>query len=123
MSKDAVEHYKKKLLRHVDDSEKVLYCLKKLDAAHVTIEILQDTEVGKVVNKLKKNPEATKEVIEASKALVSKWKEFVQNEEEDGQTALVSEVSFLTSSGSRQRVKFISIVMQYKTCCSTIHVK
>ena len=46
-----------------------------------------------------------------------------QNEEEDGQTALVSEVSFLTSSGSRQRVKFISIVMQYKTCCSTIHVK
>jgi len=91
MSKDAVEHYKKKLLRHVDDSDKVLYCLKKLDAAHVTIEILQDTEVGKVVNKLKKNPEATKEVIEASKALVSKWKEFVQNEEEDGQTALVSE--------------------------------
>ena len=90
MSKDVVEHYKKKLLRNVEDSEKVLYCLKKLDTAPVTIEILQDTEVGKVVNRLRKNPEATKEVIEASRALVEKWKEFVKKSEE---SETVSEVS------------------------------
>ena len=82
MSKDVVEHYKKKLLRNVEDSEKVLYCLKKLDSAPVTIEILQDTEVGKVVNRLRKNSEATKEVIEASRSLVEKWKEFVKKSEE-----------------------------------------
>ena len=51
---DVIEHYKKKLLRHIEDPDTVLYCLKKLDAVPVTIEILQDSEVGKVVNRLKK---------------------------------------------------------------------
>ena len=82
MSKDVVEHYKKKLVRNLEDSDKVLHCLKKLEAVPVTIEILTQTEVGKVVNRLKKNPDATKDVIKASKALVEKWKDLVKTTEE-----------------------------------------
>ena len=83
MSKDVVEHYKKKLVKNLEDSDKVLHCLKKLEAVPVTIEILTQTEVGKVVNRLKKNPDATKDVIKASKALVEKWKDLVKTTEEN----------------------------------------
>ena len=76
---DVIEHYKKKLLRHIEDPDTVLYCLKKLDAVHVTIEILQDSEVGKVVNRLKKRTDTTPDVISSSKELVKKWKELVKN--------------------------------------------
>ena len=81
--KDVIEHYKKKLVRNLEDSDKVLHCLKKLEAAPVTIEILTQTEVGKIVNRLKKNPDATKDVIKASKALVEKWKDLVKTTEEN----------------------------------------
>ena len=91
MSKDVVEHYKKKLVKNLEDSDKVLHCLKKLEAVPVTIEILTQTEVGKVVNRLKKNPDATKDVIKASKALVEKWKDLVktteENESKEGNTS------------------------------------
>ena len=79
---DVIEHYKKKLLRHIEDPDTVLYCLKKLDAVPVTIEILQDSEVGKVVNRLKKRTDTTPDVISSSKALVEKWKELVKNADE-----------------------------------------
>ena len=79
---EVIEHYKKKLLRHVEDPDTVLYCLKKLDSVSVTVEILQDSEVGKVVNRLKKRTDTTPDVIEASKALVEKWKEVVKNADE-----------------------------------------
>lgn len=80
---EVIEHYKKKLLRHIEEPDVVLYCLKKLDAVPVTIEILQDSEVGKVVNRLKKRTDTTPDVIEASKTLVEKWKELVKNTNED----------------------------------------
>ena len=79
---EVIEHYKKKLLRHIEDPDTVLYCLKKLDAVPVTIEILQDSEVGKVVNRLKKRTDTTPDVISSSKALVEKWKELVKNADE-----------------------------------------
>ena len=82
---DVIEHYKKKLLRHIDDPDTVLYCLKKLDAVPVTMAILQESEVGKVVNKLKKRTDTTPDVITSSKALVEKWKELVKNEDEADQ--------------------------------------
>jgi len=79
---EVIEHYKKKLLRHIEDPDTVLYCLKKLDAVPVTIEILQDSEVGKIVNRLKKRTDTTPDVISSSKALVEKWKELVKNADE-----------------------------------------
>lgn len=82
---DAVQHYKRKLLRHMEDetaSEVVLHCLEKLDRALVTIEILQETGVGKVVNGLKKRSFEDAEVVPASKKLVLKWKDMVANEDE-----------------------------------------
>ena len=94
MSKDVVEHYKKKLVRNLEDSDKVLHCLKKLEAVPVTIEILTQTEVGKVVNRLKKNPDATKDVIKASKALVEKWKDLVKTTEEKESKEVSPRVKF-----------------------------
>ena len=79
---DVIEHYKKKLLRHIEDPDTVLYCLKKLDAVPVTIDILQESEVGKVVNRLKKRTDTTPDVITSSKALVEKWKELVKKADE-----------------------------------------
>ena len=79
---EVIEHYKKKLLRHIEDPDTVLYCLKKLDAVPVTIDILQESEVGKVVNRLKKRTDTTPDVITSSKALVEKWKELVKKADE-----------------------------------------
>merc|ERR1712051_711036 len=88
-----IEHYKKKLLRHIEDPDTVLYCLKKLDAVPVTIEILQDSEVGKVVNRLKKRTDTTPDVISSSKALVEKWKELVKNADEADEVQKPQKVS------------------------------
>lgn len=95
MASEAVEHYKKKLQRHIDDPEVVLHCIRKLDAADMTIQILQDSKVGKVVNKLKKRPDTSSEVIEAARKLVEKWKELVMNEEENDEEAEEIEVKKL----------------------------
>lgn len=83
LAMDVIEHYKKKLLRHIDEPEVVLYCLKKLESVPVTIQILQDSEVGKVVNRLKKRSDTTPDVILASKGLVEKWKELVKNADDE----------------------------------------
>ena len=90
---EVIEHYKKKLLRHIEDPDTVLYCLKKLDAVPVTIEILQDSEVGKVVNRLKKRTDTTPDVISSSKALVEKWKELVKNADEADEVQKPQKVS------------------------------
>ena len=87
---EAIEHYKKKLQRHIDEPDVVLYCLKKLDSAPVTIELLTDSDVGRVVNRLKKKSDTSQEVIKASKALVEKWKELVKNAEDEAEVGQVS---------------------------------
>ena len=101
---DVIEHYKKKLLRHIEDPDTVLYCLKKLDAVPVTIEILQDSEVGKVVNRLKKRTDTTPDVISSSKALVEKWKELVKNADEADEVQKPQKVSV-------NEVKIVSICL------------
>ena len=89
---EVIEHYKKKLQRHIDEPEVVLYCLKKLDTAPVTVEILTNSEVGKVVNRLKKRTDTSQEVTLTSRALVEKWKELVKNANEAEDEQLISEV-------------------------------
>ena len=66
---EAVIHYKKKLLRHVDDESPdiILHCLAKLDRVPMTIEILQETGVGRVVNQLKKTLDTESLVAEEAK--------------------------------------------------------
>jgi len=106
---DVIEHYKKKLLRHIEDPDTVLYCLKKLNAVPVTIDILQESEVGKVVNRLKKRTDTTPDVITSSKALVEEWKELVKKADEVDQVeqppkAPVKEHSeAVTSSSSKSK--------------------
>ena len=82
---EAVTHYKKKLLRHIDDdkSDVVLHCLAKLDRVPMTIEILQETGVGRVVNQLKKSTDPDSQVAEEAKNIVRKWKEIVSSQEEE----------------------------------------
>ena len=103
---EVIEHYKKKLLRHIEDPDTVLYCLKKLDAVPVTIEILQDSEVGKVVNRLKKRTDTTPDVISSSKALVEKWKELVKNADE-------ADDAQKPQKGSVNEVKIVPICLTF----------
>ena len=106
---EVIEHYKKKLLRHIEDPDTVLYCLKKLDAVPVTIEILQDSEVGKVVNRLKKRTDTTPDVISSSKALVEKWKELVKNADEADDAQKPQKVSV-------NEVKIVPICLPFAIC-------
>ena len=106
---EVIEHYKKKLLRHIEDPDTVLYCLKKLDAVPVTIEILQDSEVGKVVNRLKKRTDTTPDVISSSKALVEKWKELVKNADEADEVQKPQKVSV-------NEVKIVPIICLIHVC-------
>ena len=106
---EVIEHYKKKLLRHIEDPDTVLYCLKKLDAVPVTIEILQDSEVGKVVNRLKKRTDTTPDVISSSKALVEKWKELVKNADEADDAQKPQKVSV-------NEVKIVPIICLIHIC-------
>ena len=82
---EAVTHYKKKLLRHVNDekADVVLHCLSKLDRVPMTIEILQETGVGRIVNQLKKSTDPDSQVADEAKTIVRKWKEIVSNQEEE----------------------------------------
>jgi hypothetical protein len=81
---EAVLHYKRKLTRHLEDESPdiVLHCLDKLELIPVNINILQETGIGKVVNHLKKSGSADESVIDKARAIVSKWKEIVANEEQ-----------------------------------------
>ena len=81
---EAVLHYKRKLTRHLEDESPdiVLHCLDKLELIPVNIHILQETGIGKVVNHLKKSESADESVIDKARAIVSKWKEIVANEEQ-----------------------------------------
>ena len=104
---EVIEHYKKKLLCHIEDPDTVLYCLKKLDAVPVTIEILQDSEVGKVVNRLKKRTDTTPDVISSSKELVKKWKELVKNADEalkPQKVAVNERPKAVSSSSSKSKI-------------------
>ena len=74
------KHYKKKLLCCIDDPDKVMYCLKKLDARPVTVEILQDLEIAKAVSRLRKRSETlSQDVISSSKELLNKWRKVVKD--------------------------------------------
>ena len=81
---EAVLHYKRKLTRHLEDESPdiVLHCLDKLELIPVNIHILQETGIGKVVNHLKKSESADESVIDKARAIVSKWKQIVANEEQ-----------------------------------------
>ena len=84
---EAVVHYKKKLLRHVSDQESnvLLHCLIKLDRVPMTIDILQETGVGKVVNSLKKELDPDSEVAQLARNIVVKWKDIVANHQDQEQ--------------------------------------
>ena len=82
---EAVTHYKRKLLRHANDEkgDVVLHCLAKLDRVPMTIEILQETGVGRVVNQLKKSTDPDSQIADEAKNIVRKWKDIVQSQEEE----------------------------------------
>ena len=82
---EAVTHYKRKLQRHANDEtgDVVLHCLAKLDRVPMTIEILQETGVGRIVNQLKKSTDPDSQIADEAKNIVRKWKEIVQSQEEE----------------------------------------
>merc|ERR1711899_55295 len=82
---EAVTHYKRKLQRHANDEtgDVVLHCLAKLDRVPMTIEILQETGVGRIVNQLEKSTDPDSQIADEAKNIVRKWKDIVQSQEEE----------------------------------------
>ncbi len=102
---EAVTHYKKKLLRHVNDekADVVLHCLAKLNRVPMTIEVLQETGVGRIVNQLKKSTDPESQVAEDAKNIVRKWKEIVSNQEEEERVNAANRKPFDTKGhGNRE---------------------
>merc|ERR1719323_1820458 len=77
-----VRHYCRKIERHPNDSTPLLRALDVLDSLDgISIAVLSETGAGRAVNGLKKHED--EEVSAKAKALVAKWKELVQKEEEE----------------------------------------
>nr|XP_054760548.1 transcription elongation factor B polypeptide 3-like [Lytechinus pictus] len=72
----AVHHHLNKLdADPALESDRILRILKRLDSLPITVRVLQETGVGKAVNKLRKRGG---EITEAVKQLVQSWKELVR---------------------------------------------
>ncbi|ESP02637.1 hypothetical protein LOTGIDRAFT_171838 [Lottia gigantea] len=74
------KHKLKKYKQYLEtnpDGDKVLSVLNKLDALPVSISLLQDTGIGKLVNGFKKKPDGIGTV---AKSIVNKWKNLVAEE-------------------------------------------
>ncbi|KAK6167682.1 hypothetical protein SNE40_021652 [Patella caerulea] len=75
-----IKHKLKKYKQYFEanpDGDKVLSVLRKLDALPVSIALLQDTGIGKVVNSFRKKPD---EIGALAKSIVAKWKTLVTQE-------------------------------------------
>ncbi|XP_050397464.1 transcription elongation factor B polypeptide 3 [Patella vulgata] len=75
-----IKHKLKKYKQYFEanpDGDKVLSVLRKLDALPVSIALLQDTGIGKVVNSFRKKPD---EIGALAKSIVAKWKTLVTRE-------------------------------------------
>ncbi|XP_063243390.1 transcription elongation factor B polypeptide 3 isoform X2 [Bacillus rossius redtenbacheri] len=105
---DAIKHYQRSLEKCSNDSSRILHCIYKLYKLPITVQHLQETGVGRTVNSLRKFDGDTGE---AAKALVTKWKSMVmdedscgdENEAEDEDEAKSPEQSSDDSSRHRKR--------------------
>uniref|UniRef100_L7M8Q0 Putative transcription elongation factor b polypeptide n=1 Tax=Rhipicephalus pulchellus TaxID=72859 RepID=L7M8Q0_RHIPC len=73
--KEKILHYGKRLEKNQSD-EKVLETLRKLQKVPMTLNLLQDTGIGRTVNHLKKN---TGVIGELARAIISSWKQVVSD--------------------------------------------
>lgn len=79
---EIIYHYQKSIDRSLNDESRLLHCITKLYRLPITVQHLQETGIGRTVNSLRKYDG---EVGVAAKALVTKWKNMVAEEEsEDG---------------------------------------
>ncbi|XP_077285044.1 uncharacterized protein LOC143910440 [Arctopsyche grandis] len=76
----AVKHYQRVLERSQHDHKRMLRCIEKLYHLPVTVQLLQDTGVGRTVNALRKGEG---EVATAARTVIAKWKQMVADEEEE----------------------------------------
>uniref|UniRef100_A0A1A9WVF4 TFIIS N-terminal domain-containing protein n=1 Tax=Glossina brevipalpis TaxID=37001 RepID=A0A1A9WVF4_9MUSC len=68
---EAIRHYQHSISNSQDDEVKILWCVEQLYNLPIKVEHLQLTDVGKIVNSLRKYKG---DVGLASKTLVMKWK-------------------------------------------------
>lgn len=92
-----------KLLKQPDHPEKYyLKVLTKLDGYDMTLDILKETGVGKVVNTMKKRQG---EVSDKAKALVKKWMELLEGAQGGSEKREREEESSSSREGSSKRFK------------------
>ncbi|XP_053698086.1 transcription elongation factor B polypeptide 3 [Sabethes cyaneus] len=77
---EIINHYQKSIEKSLSDKARLLHCISKLYRLPVSVQHLQETGVGRTVNGLRKYDG---EVGVAAKALVTKWKTMVADEESD----------------------------------------
>ncbi|XP_050433259.1 transcription elongation factor B polypeptide 3 [Adelges cooleyi] len=79
---DVIEHYKRHINKAcaANDNDKIMYCITKLTRLPITVQNLQKTGIGRVVNSLRKDEG---NIGEAAKTLVLKWKNVVKVEESE----------------------------------------
>ncbi|OUM64743.1 hypothetical protein PIROE2DRAFT_60473 [Piromyces sp. E2] len=73
----------KKALQKALDNENmktVKDVLKQLYQVKATTSLLQQTQIGKVVNHVKKNPNVTDDIIKLSKKIINNWKQDIEGE-------------------------------------------
>ncbi|XP_025408380.1 transcription elongation factor B polypeptide 3-like isoform X2 [Sipha flava] len=79
---DTIEHYKRQISRATEsnDNDKIMRYILKLSRLHITVQNLQKTGIGRVVNSLRKYDG---DIGESAKSLVIQWKNVVKIEESE----------------------------------------
>ncbi|XP_028843885.1 elongin A, like [Denticeps clupeoides] len=88
----------KRKLKESPDSKTVLNTLKKLEELDITLDILAETGIGKVVNSFRKHADAGG----VAKTLVNRWKKLVPK---DGSSKQDSSLKTLPSNNARKQSK------------------
>ena len=99
-----IRHYCRKIERHPNDRAPLLRALEVLGSLKgISIVALSETGVGKTVNGLKRHEDG--EVAARAKALVAKWKELVQKEEEEGENPIPGDGKRREDEGPGERAQ------------------
>jgi len=74
--------------------------LKELYQVRATTSLLQQTQIGKIVNHVKKNPSVTDDIIKLSRKIINNWKQDIEEENKDKSETIKKPVSRSSSYDS-----------------------
>ncbi|ORX40349.1 elongation factor TFIIS domain 2-containing protein [Piromyces finnis] len=87
------------------ESETVKDDLKQLYQIKATTSLLQQTQIGKVVNHVKKNPNVTDDIIKLSRKIIYNWKQDIEEENKTSSHDSVSKDSVNNAKATKPESK------------------